>query len=306
MVLGDSLFFNSKKKNTMIYLKPVGGLCNRIRAIDSALILCQKHKQNLTILWIKDQTLNCSFEELFLIPKIEDYEFNIIEYTNESPEFYRSNWFRKIKTNDIKVNKIIENDKLHKTYSSKKYVDSLSAREMDIIFYSKIQKLIKPIFENQKTSSYISSCYRLHPIENNYTSFIPAIDISKKIKDTTDKFNNTIGVHIRKSDHKTSAKYSTTNKFIKAMHHTLKNYPETSFFLSTDNKNTKEDILSEFGDKVIVNEVDSYNRNDSSAIKDAVVDLFCLSKTKKIYGSYHSTFSQFAADLGKIEEITIK
>jgi hypothetical protein len=40
------------------------------------------------------------------------------------------------------------------------------------------------------------------------------------------------------------------------------------------------------------------NRNSQQGITDAVVDMFCLSKTKYIYGSYWSSFSDIASVIG--------
>ena len=49
----------------MITFVPVGGLANRMRAIDSAIALAQDTNHELQIIWFKDQGLNCSFCDLF-------------------------------------------------------------------------------------------------------------------------------------------------------------------------------------------------------------------------------------------------
>jgi hypothetical protein len=305
-----------------------------MRTIDSALTLCKKYKHDLTVLWIRDFTLNCSFNELFVIPSIEDFELQIVECNNGFPEFYLRfsgdthpalkkyiaghrrvfvehplNEVQKSVLKEIQripTSNMIINNSLFKMYSSKKYVDSMSVRQMDNIFFDKISNIIHPLFKNSRTSCFISSCYRFCPVENNYVSFYPVENICNKMEDTTNRFEDTTGIHIRRSDHLTSIKYSTTDKFIATINQILGNRPKATFFLSTDDKNTKESILYEFKSKIIVNNIESYNRNEADAVKDALTDLFCLSKTKKIYGSHHSTFSQIAADIGRIEEITVK
>ena len=47
--------------------------------------------------------------------------------------------------------------------------------------------------------------------------------------------------------------------------------------------------------------MDDTDRNSLEGMKFAVVDLFCLSKTKKIIGSVGSSYSQIAAEIGGIE-----
>ncbi|RLA50102.1 MAG: hypothetical protein DRR42_14060 [Gammaproteobacteria bacterium] len=274
-----------------------------MRAIDSALTLCRKNNRNLTVLWVKEPTLNCSFKELFLIPENENFE--LIEYTNKLPVPCLKK-INKVKAQNTKVNAVVENRELNKIYNSKEHVDTLTISEMDSIFYANVKELINPIFDETKTHSYISSCYRLCKIEDNYSSFAPTLDINEKVKNTVNNYNNTIGIHIRRSDHRTSIRYSPTSKFVKAIEDTLKDNYNASFFLSTDDKEAKENLLNKFGSKIIVNDIKSYDRSDASAIKDALTDLFCLSRTKKIYGSHHSTFSQLASDIGGIKEITIK
>lgn len=49
----------------MITFVPVGGLANRMRAIDSALRLAADCHTGLRIVWFKDHGLNCRFDELF-------------------------------------------------------------------------------------------------------------------------------------------------------------------------------------------------------------------------------------------------
>lgn len=41
-------------------------------------------------------------------------------------------------------------------------------------------------------------------------------------------------------------------------------------------------------------------RQDENGIADAVVDLFILSRTQRLYGSYWSSFSEVAAQIGNI------
>jgi len=54
----------------MIFVKPKGGLCNRIRAISSALKLVRaKEGERLCVVWEKElHHMESAFESLFVVP----------------------------------------------------------------------------------------------------------------------------------------------------------------------------------------------------------------------------------------------
>lgn len=323
----------------MIYLKPIGGLCNRMRTIDSVLAICLENNQDLTILWVKDFSLNCSFHEIFEKLEVEGIVIKVLDCPIGYPENFMKNpnlfghytdrgnfmnfYFIKILKNlrsgrflnkelkhikrilrNLNSENILTNEQLADLYSSERHSNNKSTREMDEDFIPLAKPLVQEI--SNVGSCYISSCYRLFPLQDKYDFFEPLESIRIKIDSITLNFNDIIGLHIRRSDHSTSKAFSTTEKFIEIVKSELLKNPNCTFFLSTDDAVTKKNLLNTFGNKIIFNEVSSYDRNNPDAVKDAVVDLYCLSKTKKIYGSHHSSFSQTAADIGGVEEITAR
>lgn len=62
----------------------------------------------------------------------------------------------------------------------------------------------------------------------------------------------------------------------------------------------KESLKSKYPNRIITL-MDDTDRNSLEGMKFAVLDLFCLSKTKKILGSVGSSYSQIAAEIGGIE-----
>lgn len=48
-----------------IILYPIGGLANRMRAVDSAYNLSIDNGSKLTVFWIKDKGLNCKYSSIF-------------------------------------------------------------------------------------------------------------------------------------------------------------------------------------------------------------------------------------------------
>ena len=51
--------------NSTIFLKTKGGLCNRLRAIDSAIILSKKIDKKLIVIWENNNDLGANFKDLF-------------------------------------------------------------------------------------------------------------------------------------------------------------------------------------------------------------------------------------------------
>ena len=49
----------------MIHLKPKGGLCNRMRAVDSGVALAHDLDVQLDIHWVRAGDLHCRFDRLF-------------------------------------------------------------------------------------------------------------------------------------------------------------------------------------------------------------------------------------------------
>ena len=49
----------------MLIIQPIGGLCNRMRAINSAMVLAKKQNKKLKVIWNVNAELGCPFEELF-------------------------------------------------------------------------------------------------------------------------------------------------------------------------------------------------------------------------------------------------
>lgn len=307
----------------MIYLKVRGGLCNRIRTIDSLFILCKERKKDITIFWPMDIALNSKFESIFNIPEFENFNLKIYNCPPGFPDIYLPSYQNLLKNflkgrkldkhlkNVVNVlNKIPPENKMGEKFLDNHYNLIIqetqgSVEEMDNLFCERLENLVDKFLDKEE-NIYINSCYRLHPVIDNYKSFVPTQEIINNIKTTVGRFTNTFGLHIRRSDHEGSKTHSTLEKFITVMDNELEKDSNTTFFLSTDDESTKQNLIKTYGDIIIYNEISSFDRNSPEAVKDAVLDLYCLSNTKKIYGSHHSSFSQVAAKIGNIKEVTVK
>jgi len=273
-----------------IVVIPTEGLANRIRIIASSFKLARESGKKLCVYWHLDVGLNAEFKNLF-------YEIEALP-VKKVPVKYKIWMFLNIPNPRLRF--------LNKWY--------LKILNFGFTFFdSNAQQLwdkkINLLEEANKTKNiFISSCQELNYFDiEDYKIFIPQPEILKIIDAISQNFtSNTIGIHIRSTDHQWAKKHSPLWVFADKMQEEINTNPGINFFVSTDNMEYQEKLLQKFGrDKIIFHEKD-FSRNTSKGIVDAVIDIFCLSRTSKIYGSYLSSFSEIAGRIGDTEVETLR
>lgn len=247
------------------YFEVCGGLCNRLRVIKSALSWAKETNNVGKIIWKKDMACFASFYELF-------------EMTEELEKYLE---FDTSKTNMI-VNKAT---KLGHCVIGK-YYKNINRNEYESI-------------KDNISGSYISTCHEFC-CEGSYDWLKPLDSIQTVLNDEDHNFyGETIGIHIRGTDNVKAIEASPVSMFEDVIEDEIRNNPEIRFFISTDDENVKRSLVSKYHGRVRWNDV-CYRRDTKEGVIDAVVDLFTLAKTSKIYGSYWSSFSEVAAAIGNI------
>ncbi|HOJ63251.1 MAG TPA: hypothetical protein PLE45_02415 [Spirochaetota bacterium] len=267
-----------------IIVNPIGGLGNRMRVISSALSYARELNKKVIILWFKTKDLNCSYNKLF--KKNKNFKVISINEPNSKIPFLN----KIIST----ISKVIINNFLKKSY----------------YFEDNIQESIKQLISGNRSirkNIFIKTCHQFHPV-NDYSIFIPIDKIQKKIKNIVKRFNDyTIGIHIRRTDNEISKLHTSTEKIIQLLDDEIKLDPGVKFFLATDSLEEEKYLLQKYSDRIIIQENKTLSRDSQKGIEDALVDLYCLSKTKKVYGSYWSSFTDTTAKLNpKLELIIVK
>lgn len=254
----------------MLIIQPIGGLCNRMRAINSAKVLADKRGESLKVIWFVNPELGCPFEELFDSPK--DFTvMNIYSKWNLKKMFYQL------------TRKKLGNEDMRNTRVDGNLPDDY------------VQNLPKNLYIATEEHFFVS---------HDYSNFVPTKEIADKIDQICDQFSkHNIGVHIRRTDNKPAIGKSSTDAFITSMQKELDKDPDTMFYLATDDMNEEENLRKHFPGKIISNETRELARDSVNGVKDALVDLSCLSRTDKIIGSYFSSFTDIAADLRGIEKV---
>lgn len=258
----------------MLIIQPVGGLCNRMRSINSARILAKRRKEKLIVIWFVNHELGCPFERIFQPTDA----FSVINISSKWD--LRKMWFQ---LSAMAFGTFAENEtiKAHKGNGN-----------LDEAFFASLKKLTYIATEEH--------FYECH----DYTPFVPAKEIENKIKEKQAQLgSHAIGVHIRRTDNKPAIGKSSTDAFVKSMTDALSENPETMFYVATDDMNEEENLRKTFPEKIISNENRDLSRDSIAGIQDAMLDLYCLSKTNKIIGSFFSSFTDIAADMEGIPKI---
>lgn len=266
----------------MMTFIPVGGLANRMRSIHSAIALCKNDE--LQICWFKDRGLNCRFEHLFKpipLPHVTLKEANL--------------WDRLLLDRPRKKNLYIP--KLWQRLCFDACLYEQETREGHLDFQQ---------WKKENRTVYLASYNQFfQPTQDLRNLFIPIESIQNRIDDICATYTQqTVGIHIRRGDHDIATRKSPVKLFIAEMEKEIEKEPLVNFFLATDSEIDKALLKKKFGSRIITSE-DATNRNTMEGIQQAVVDLYALSRTNKIFGSFYSSFSEIAARLGTCELKTL-
>ena len=268
----------------MITFVPVGGLANRMRAIHSAISLAENDE--VRICWFKDKGLNCFFHHLFQPISLSNVKLK------------EANLWDKILL-DRPRRKNFHIPKLYQTlwFDACLYEHQTSANHIDF----KQWKLSHNYIYMASFNQFYQPSYKLSDI------FIPNNEIQQKIEIACVSHSaHTIGIHIRRGDHKIAIQKSPICLFIEAMEKAIEQEEKTNFYLATDSESDKKLLTEKFGNRIITSPYPA-ERNSIEGMKNAVVDLYALSRTHTILGSYYSSFSEIAAELGgcKLHTLTL-
>ena len=261
--------------NSTIFLKTKGGLCNRLRAIDSAIILSKKIDKKLIVIWENNHDLAANFNDLF-------EEIKNVKIVAQCPKMLR--FFLKKKT----FLKLLNNTLLLNTEITTLNVKLLFK---STTFFSELKAYKHIYFETEHAFLY----------PENFKMFKPL----KVIQKIVNKNEVLIGLHIRRTDHVSAILNSTTDLFINTIQKELDQNQTTKFYLATDDLEIKSILLRMFKNKIITNNFE-LSRLSLNGAQNAVVDLFSLASCIKIYGSLGSSFSETAYHIGNNELILLK
>lgn len=253
-------------------------MCNRLRAIDSAIALAKKHKMKVHVIWEMNWVCNCKFSDLFVVP----VEINRLTELKSGLVTNLLNKIAPILFSHFN-NCFLDQKSIYRLAAHRGWFESISD------------------YHNVYIDSY-SRFYRL-PSLSPYTSFNPRLSIHNIIQSY--QVENMVGIHVRRTDHMEAIAYSPIERFIEYMNHEIDKDNDVKFFLSTDDPSVESELEEIFPEKIITHKKESLDRNNPIAIQDAVIDLFSLASCRKIIGSHWSTFFLVAAEINGLEKISV-
>jgi len=109
-----------------------------------------------------------------------------------------------------------------------------------------------------------------------------------------------IGIHVRRTDNVFAIARSPVHEFARHMNAELLLEPSTIFYLATDCKATEASLRSQYGASLQMSPSSVRQRNTITGMQAALVDLLLLSRCRKVFGSYYSSFSILAALINEI------
>lgn len=278
----------------MITLKPIGGLGNRMLAINSIYHFSQKENIPFEIIWEKSFELNCNFEDIFL-------PINGIQVKNISKKYFLNKFITEFPTNSgesiLKRKKNSIYDESIRNIAIALNIQKTNSFENPKELENAYNNLLIKFSERKK---FYIVLFRLLFNNNFYFKlFKPVTKLSKIINENSQDFDNTIGVHIRRGDNVAAIKASPLDNFIQILDEKISLNPRTNFYLATDSKEVESKLIKKYGDKIKTYKK-SLKRYTSNGIQDAIIDMYSLANTNEIIGSKNSSFSYLASKLSDI------
>lgn len=262
---------------------PVGGLANRMRSIASVITLAQQTQSHVYIKWFQDWALHASFYKLF-------------EPINKS--------FVTLKDASLFDHLCIDRPRNKNLYIPRLYQSIIFGDAIyERAFYSLIQQNFNfAQWVEKKQHVYMASYSTFIPYPETLIRelFIPIKKIQQDLlRRSLDFQESVIGVHIRRTDNTASIENSPLSLFYKKLDADIDNNPASQIYLATDSEEVKQEMKQRYGKRLISSDRPA-NRNSLEGIQDGILDMYTLAHTKKIYGSFQSSFSEMAAQIGNI------
>lgn len=261
-----------------------------MRVLASCMCLQDSVSQHFTYYWKQDEELNATFEDLFEpLPGIVIHSMPFKQRLLDYRKIRYGIWKKFIR--------VFYRYFLYDAIWSDIEIQQLKRR-------TDLNKLLE-LPENKRVL--IWTCEEFGNNLNYFNYFRPKQSLLEEINRRSAEFPEVIyGIHIRQTDQIVSIRKSPVSLFIHKMEEVLKLEPEAHFYVSTDEPKVQEQLIQQFGSKILLLENKSFTRNSLQGMEAAVLDMFLLSKTRKIYGSFWSSFNEVAARLGQIplEQLT--
>jgi len=285
----------------MIVITPTAGLCNRMRSLDSALALGRAAAVSVRMVWQLNVDVHCAFEELFdPIPGLESIDTVEVEKTAGPPERMTNlramakrlgplkGLVKKVRTVRKSFGRTIEKLKGGARILGYDDIKLFAAHPEELVALARSHDL------------FIETFSRFFRGDEDYAGFQPAAEIQETVDRFSLRSRNVVGVHLRRQTPELWLSHSPTEDFIISMQNASRSDETVEFFVASDSLETELEIEEAFPGRIIRQPKDSYSRENPVGIRHAMVDLYCLASCRRLIGTYGSSFTATAQELGRI------
>lgn len=258
----------------MLTIEPILGLANRMRAIDSAVGLSAHLGLPLRVVWPRGRGMGCRFDDLFIAGD-EIAEVREVDQTTLAGRIVS------------RVRSLARLDPVpdFDWPAMERYIE----RGFDFTSLEGVPSL------------HLRSFNRFCRSPAPYAALRPLPEIANRVAEVVGRFGNTTGVHIRRTDNAQAIRESSDDLFVRRIEAEIARDDTATFFLATDDPAVENLIRSTFSDRIIVYPKRSRDRRTVQANQDALIDLLCLASTTHLLGSFYSSFSEVAAEIGGMQ-----
>lgn len=262
----------------MIYFYPAGGLANRMRAINS-LLKVTKADIHYRVIWQCNSELNCPFKTIWqpcpTVVSTEKKDHRLLLFKLRHRAIGRV------------LLRLLEHLHLVRLYDTDDYEKLRQDVQAGVL-----KKYRHVVIRTYSVFTEDSS------LERDF--FVLREDVRQMVDAACKDFNDeTVGVHIRRTDNFWSIEQSPVELFTHKVQTMIAENPKRNFYLATDDAELKQTLIQTLAGHILSQDC-PLNRDTQQGILSAVVEMYALSRTAFIIGSYYSSFSEMAAEIGGI------
>lgn len=257
-----------------------GGLGNRMRVAASAYAMQQQLHLPIGVLWTSQWGMRCRFDSLFEAVSMNDFTLRDARGTERL-------LFARPQVSNLHLPSLLQRALYrHRILSSEIWYKNRDGFDYASWF---------------RQGRVLMTAYRdFCPWTANDLNvlFQPTAEVARRIDERCSSFSaSTIGLHIRRTDHQQAIDESPLSLFTEVVDNEVSQHADLSIYLATDDEATKAALRKRYGQRIITAGAEA-SRESTDGIREALVEMYALSRTHHIYGSAGSTFSPIAACLG--------
>ena len=267
-------------------IEPRYGLGNRLRAIASAYSISKYNEMKLIINWIPDIHCDCLLTDIF--KEFQEENITVVNDPDLLQKYKNASIYNYINVEGGKYDETISTESGNDVYTiSNCILNNISSHIYFEEFFKKLKvsDQIQTLL-NQNIPENVSNCIGLHirhggGVHNQDN----AADSSKNwtSEEASEMFKNRNFSHI--------------SNFIPQIDAELAKNPDSIFYVATDCAENYKLLLNTYGSNRIKYTARNIYDRSTEQMYYTLVDIITLSKCKKFYGSYWSSFSEIVGYL---------